>query len=305
MKFAIAVFAAFFILPAFFLNSSRAGDEAFLKNEILTAVDGSISFTVSSDPSVGISASHQGDRKAPMQSVFKFPLALAILHEVDQGKLTLDQPVKVEKQQLLPNTWSPLRDKNPNGGTFPLSELLTVTVAESDNNACDILISLLGGTQKLNDYIRNEIGIDGINIVYNEKEMHEETSRQYENFSTSNAMNELLRRFADGNILTPESTKFLMNVMRETKTGTARIKGKLPKNIPVAHKTGSSGTNVSGFTAATNDVGIILISEKERMFISVFISDSMSDSQRIEETIADIALHYYQAANKNLQSKKQ
>lgn len=40
----------------------------------------------------------------PMQSVYKFPLALAVLKQVDEGKLKLDQNIHVTKQDLLPDT---------------------------------------------------------------------------------------------------------------------------------------------------------------------------------------------------------
>ena len=36
----------------------------------------------------------------PMQSVYKFPLALSVLKRVDQGVLDLDQKVKVTRDQL-------------------------------------------------------------------------------------------------------------------------------------------------------------------------------------------------------------
>ena len=55
-----------------------------------------------------------GNKHFPMESVFKFHLAVAVLIEVDKGKLSLDQKVPVKKSDLLPNTWSPLRDKYPN-----------------------------------------------------------------------------------------------------------------------------------------------------------------------------------------------
>ena len=56
----------------------------------------------------------------PMQSVYKFPLALSVLKRVDQGVLDLDQKVKVTRDQLPEKTWSPLRDRFPQGGEFPL-----------------------------------------------------------------------------------------------------------------------------------------------------------------------------------------
>jgi beta-lactamase class A len=56
-----------------------------------------------------------GDKHYPMQSVYKFHLALAVLNQVDQGKIKLDQKILIKKNYLLPDTWSPLRDKYTNG----------------------------------------------------------------------------------------------------------------------------------------------------------------------------------------------
>jgi beta-lactamase class A len=50
----------------------------------------------------------------PMQSVFKFPLALATLHLVEQGKFSLDQPVRfLASDRILPHVYSPLRTNIP------------------------------------------------------------------------------------------------------------------------------------------------------------------------------------------------
>jgi beta-lactamase class A len=69
--------------------------------------------------------SFYGERHFPMQSVFKFHIALAVLAEVDKGKLSLDQPITIGKEKLLPESfWSPLRDENPNGGVFTIARLI-------------------------------------------------------------------------------------------------------------------------------------------------------------------------------------
>ena len=49
-----------------------------------------------------------GAKHLPMQSVFKFHLALAVLHQVDQGKLKLNQMILVSKKDLLPELIVPL-----------------------------------------------------------------------------------------------------------------------------------------------------------------------------------------------------
>lgn len=81
-----------------------------------------------------------------MQSVFKFPIALAVLDKVDKGELRFNQRIFLKKSDLRPNTWSPLREKYKNGNVYvSLKEILRTTMKDSDNNGCDILLKLAGG----------------------------------------------------------------------------------------------------------------------------------------------------------------
>jgi beta-lactamase class A len=48
----------------------------------------------------------------PMQSTFKFPLAMAVLHLVELGKLQLDQPIRFLKSDRSV-TYSPYRTSSP------------------------------------------------------------------------------------------------------------------------------------------------------------------------------------------------
>src|SRR3989337_4571204 len=56
----------------------------------------------------GDTLTFSGRRPFPMQSVFKFPLAIAVLNQVDKGKLSLQQKVSIKKEDFIPNTWSPI-----------------------------------------------------------------------------------------------------------------------------------------------------------------------------------------------------
>src|SRR4051812_17949184 len=52
----------------------------------------------------------------PMQSVFKAPLGLTIFHTIEQGKLTLDQPIRyLASDRITTGTYSPLQDQYPAG----------------------------------------------------------------------------------------------------------------------------------------------------------------------------------------------
>lgn len=230
-----------------------------------------------------------GSSHFPLQSVFKFPIALKVLHVVDQKKLSLDQKIYIRKSDLLPDTWSPLRDKYPDGNVkIPLAEIIRFMVSESDNNACDILLRLVGGAKTVNDYI-HELGIKNIAIRYNEEEMHREWNVQFSNWTTPVATTRLLKLFYDGKILSAKSYDFLWKVMCETSTGKERIKGQLPTGTLVAHKTGTSGTNAQGITAAINDIGIVRLPNGNHFVISVYVSNSKENTQTNEKIISDIS----------------
>lgn len=230
-----------------------------------------------------------GSSHFPLQSVFKFPIALKVLHVVDQKKLSLDQKIYIRKSDLLPDTWSPLRDKYPDGNVkIPLAEIIRFMVSESDNNACDILLRLVGGAKTVNDYI-HELGIKNIAIRYNEEEMHREWNVQFSNWTTPVATTRLLKLYYDGKILSAKSYDFLWKVMCETSTGKERIKGQLPTGTLVAHKTGTSGTNAQGITAAINDIGIVRLPNGNHFVISVYVSNSKENTQTNEKIISDIS----------------
>ena len=213
------------------------------------------------------------DRHLPMQSVFKFHIACAVLNLVDQGKLTLDQKVFVSKKDFLPDTWSPIREKYPQGNIrLKLSEILYYTVAMSDNNGCDILLRLIGGTKTVQKFMDAK-GIWNFQIRYNEEQMHKGWEYQFENYTTSTSLTDVLDKFYHGKLLSATSTKWLMDTMLKTTTGTNKLKAGLPENTPLAHKTGSSGRKDS-ITAAENDMGIVTLPDGRHYAIAVLVSNS-------------------------------
>lgn len=256
--------------------------------EISTKVDGNVGVSVISLES-GDTLSLKGDDRFPMQSVYKFPLAIAVLDQVDKEVLSLNQKIFLKEMELLPNTWSPLREKYPDGNVnITLDELLNYTVSVSDNNGCDILFRLLGGPAKVNEYFHGRGNLD-ISIVATEEEMHKDWAVQFTNWSTPNEMGNLLTQFYKGKILSKKSTNYLKKIMIKTSTGPKRIKGLLPRGTIVAHKTGSSGRNEEGMIGALNDVGIVTLPNGKHFAVAVFISNTKTDEAICESVIAEIA----------------
>ena len=230
-----------------------------------------------------------GEKPFPMQSIFKFHIALAVLDKVDMGKLNLNQEIFISKSELLPDTWSPIRDKYPDGNVkLTLAEIIKYTVALSDNNGCDILLKKIGGPKKVSNYI-HKLGIKDVSISVNEDQMHKDWNTQFSNWTTPKAATDLLIAFYTKNILSIDSYDFLLKTMIETTTGKNRIKGQLPEGTIVAHKTGSSGTNKKGITAAANNIGIVTLPDGKHFAISVFITNSKENEETNEKIISDIA----------------
>jgi len=229
------------------------------------------------------------DKHFPLQSIFKFHLALTVLNRVDKRKLSLSQKIYIRKSDLLLNTWSPLREKYPNGNIeIPLAEILKYTISESDNNGCDILFRLIGGTKTVNDYI-HKIGIKNFAIAATEEEMHKEWNVQFSNWTIPKSTNDLLILFYNKKYISKTSFDFLWEIMIETSTGKKRIKGLLPEGTLVAHKTGTSGTNEQGVTSAINDIGIVTLPNGKHFAISVFVSNSKENNEINEKIISEIS----------------
>ncbi|AFY96990.1 serine hydrolase [Chamaesiphon minutus] len=67
----------------------------------------------------GQSVTLDGAQRFPMQSVYKFPIAMAVLDRVDRGKLTLDRRVRIESSDIAPV--SATLDRKSQGKEFTLA----------------------------------------------------------------------------------------------------------------------------------------------------------------------------------------
>jgi len=232
-----------------------------------------------------------GDKHMPMQSVYKFHVALAILNEVDKGRFRLTQKMHVKKSDLTPGLHSPMRENFPNGGVdLPLSELIRYMVAESDGSACDYLFRLLGGPKQVDAFI-HQLGIRDVAIRETEAVMQARGNWdiQYTNWTTPKAMLDLLTLFYQHKVLSPSSHDFLWKTMVSTMTGENRIKKLLPAGTVVAHKTGTSATREDGPMGAVNDAGFMVLPTGKCITVSVFVSNSAEGIEANEQIIADIA----------------
>jgi beta-lactamase class A len=233
---------------------------------------------MSSSPS-SLNCDLHPDAHPPMQSVFKLPLALAVLHQVEQGKFTLDQSIRfLPSDRILPHAYSPLQDRYPAANVdVPLHELLR---------------RVIGGPAPVDHYIAS-LGITGFHLEDNENTLHHNVAAQYRNWFEPAGAVQLLRRIADHSPLTSQHTQFLLHWMQPSGL-TARLQADLPSGTLVAHKSGTSDVD-NGLAHATNDIGLITLPDGRQLAIAVFITDSTAGQSARENAIAQIARAAYDA----------
>ena len=244
------------------------------------------------DFSTGKSISINGNDKYPMQSVFKFPIGVALLDCVSRGEFSLSDSVTLTKADLLPDLWSPIRERWPEGVRLPLVSVMTYMVAHSDNSATDFLIHKIGGVARIQDIV-NRLGAKKINIRNTEAEIQGSWSVQFDNWTTPNAMVDFLRLMNDGKLLDKANTTVLWEIMASASSGS--VNRLVSKTVTFARKTGYSGVNSQGIIAAQNDVGIIELEDGRRVAYAIFLTDSTLGTDAGYDILAQIGKAIWKA----------
>jgi beta-lactamase class A len=262
----------------------------------------------------------QGDRRFPMQSVFKLPLGAAALAEVDAGRLPLAEVLTVTDETLSP-FWSPVAQAYPARTTYTAEELLAAAVRDSDNTAADMLMKRIGGpgavTAWLNaqriveirvDRYERELQMDRLGMASFRAAWKAPAAMQAaistvapdkrraataayladpRDTATPRSMLNFLRKLDAAQLVTQVSTRRLFSLLFETPRASDRIKAGLPKDARFAHKPGSSGADL-GLTAAFNDVGVFVLKDKRSYAAAAFLTGSTATDEAQAALFADL-----------------
>lgn len=273
------------------------------------------------------SLSQRGAELFPQQSVSKLWVTLAVLDAVDQGRLTLDQRVRIGPEDLT-LFHQPLAAKVQSQGSVTMSvrELIETAITHSDNTANDSLLRTVGGPDAVRAFIEKkdlgairfgpgerllQAGTAGLKwqqaysvgrAFYQARAALPDATRlAARNAYLANppdgaspaAIASALTRLARGTLLSPDSTEYLLDVMSRTRSGPRRLKAGLPEGWKFMHKTGT-GQDYKGSTAGYNDIGIATAPDGTRYAIVVLLGDTnasiparMALMQAVSGAVAD------------------
>ena len=225
----------------------------------------------------GMTSGFNATSRFPMYSVMKFPQALYVADFLTRNNIDLNTEVIVRKEELLQDTWSPMLNTFEDQRMITYSELLALSLQQSDNNACDILFERCGGPRAVEKYIR-KLGFKDIRIQKTEKQMHAKPALSNKNCCTPKSMVALLEWFLTHHN-DNESLRYIWKLMEECQTGKDRLPAAFPNSAKVIHKTGTGYPMPFGQPSGICDVGIIRLENGQQVPIAVFITNPSSQSR--------------------------
>ncbi|WP_420632676.1 serine hydrolase [Candidatus Palauibacter sp.] len=270
----------------------------------------------------GARIAFNGDRRFPMASVSKVPMALEFLRRIDLGEIDPADTIMVTTQEFRAGH-SPLAEwSGARSVRRTVDSLFVLMLSASDNTATDVILNMSGGPEAATRRVR-ELGVTGVEVDRSEArtfanlvglpdtipeselyryqyfrmrdavpETHRQAARERygtdpRDTATPDGMTDLLLAIHEGRGLSLESRAWILDVLSRTGSGRSRMRGRLPRSTFVAHKTGT-------MAGAINDVGIVALPEGAgHLIVSVFVNTLRRTTSRRERTISEMTRLLY------------
>ncbi|MBI4541174.1 MAG: serine hydrolase [Gemmatimonadetes bacterium] len=262
------------------------------------------------------------DERFHTASTRKFPIAVELLSQVERGMLRLDSLIYLEPDDMHPGSGIINNLLNDPGVALSLRNLMDLMLQVSDGAATSLVLEAIGGPEVVSAKM-GSLGLEEIYLGRNtlqiladfygvqslpapgprflerfqalaaavpkERRLAAEEAyyRDRRESTTPAAMAELLARLWRGELLSPENTRLLLEVMYGCQSSPNRLKGLLPPGTRVARKDGTIGK-------VTNDVGVIDLPDGAgHVVAAVYVKDSVLPVPERERAIAMIARALY------------
>ncbi len=212
----------------------------------------------------------------PAASTIKLPVIVALLQDVDAGKIRLDETITLRREMIVGGSGD-LQYKRV-GTQFTILELATKMITVSDNTAANMLITRLGGKEVLNPRFQSW----GLTTTAIRNPLPD---LQGTNSTSPKDLANLMAMINKGNLVSTSSRDRLLDIMRHTVRNQLLPSG-LEPGVTIAHKTGDIGTMLA-------DVGLVDLPSGKHYIISVMVQRPNNDI-RAEKLISSISRTVYQ-----------
>ncbi len=208
----------------------------------------------------------EGGTPVPAASMIKIPVLVAFLQEVDQGNISLNEPLMINAAQIAAGSGNMQND--PPGTVYSALETASWMIINSDNTATNMLIERMGGAAQLNQRFKSW-GLEDtvINAPLPDLEGTNTTSPE--------DLVSLLSMVNQGELLSLRSRDRLFTIMQRTYAADLLPQGLGDQDALISHKTGDIGVMLG-------DAGIVDLPNGQRYAIAVMVQRPFNDGRAVE-----------------------
>lgn len=239
------------------------------------------------DPRTGEELAIRGDQPFPTASVIKVPVLVEVFHQIEQGRLGLEDPLLVLAADQRPGSGVLRFLSTPHQLT--VKDAAFLMIALSDNTATNLLLDKVG-LRSVNARM-DTLGFPGT-AIFAEVFGRDATTIAPDSsaafglgVTTPLDMARILGMIYRGEAVSGEASSEMVAMLRQQFYGGERIPRHLPGGTAVAHKDGS-------VNASRSDCGIVY-SEPRDYVLCVFTDENEDRSWRLDNDahvlIADVA----------------
>ncbi len=205
-------------------------------------------------------------------STIKIPIAVALLQQVDQGKIKLEEQLVLKKSAIAAGSGT--MSSMALGSKVTVREALQASITISDNTATNLLIERLGGSEKLNLQWRSW----GLVTTTLRSPLPDFTGT---NQVSGRELAMVLQQLEKGNLLSPTGRQTALEIFRQTKRNHLLPAGLNDPKAKVAHKTGELDNLLA-------DAGLIELADGKK-YIVVALVKRNANNDRAGELIRQVA----------------
>ncbi len=195
------------------------------------------------DLATGMTSGVNAGANLPAASTIKIPVMVEVFRQMELGRLDLNTVVHLENRDR-DWGWGDLADA-PSGTRRTVKQLLWLMITQSDNTATNMLIRKVGRV-----HINATMAALGLHATYLGDYIRSETETiRYALRTSPRDMMHLLDKIARNRLIDEWSSREMLAILAG-QTHNGLLPEPLPKNVKIAHKTGSLHDTL-------NDVGIV------------------------------------------------